>query len=193
MKREKMMYRLKKALDAQRYQHTLGVAETAKRMARRFGEDEQRAELAGLLHDCAKCMTLEQMLKAAKNEPTDEVMRESRALMHAVAGMAVARDIYGVTDPKVLSAIRWHTTGRAGMTNLDKIIYLADVIEPNRKPFPGIEPLRALAEKDLDEAMRYALRMSLEHVEKQGKTLHEDTRAALMEYDRDEMRPAREE
>ena len=193
MKQEKMLYRLKKTLDAQRYRHTLGVAETAKKMARRFGEDEERAELAGLLHDCAKCMTLEQMQKAAKGETVDEVMRESKALMHAVAGMCVARDVYGVTDPKVLSAIRWHTTGHAGMTNLEKIIYLADVIEPNRKPFPGIEPLRALSKKNLDEAMYYALKMSLEHIQEQGKTLHEDTMAALLEYDRDEMRPKGEE
>ncbi len=193
MKQEKMIYRLKKTLDAQRYRHTLGVAETAKKMARRFGEDEERAELAGLLHDCAKCMTLEQMQKAAKGETVDEIMRESKALMHAVAGMCVARDVYGVTDSKVLSAIRWHTTGRAGMTNLEKIIYLADVIEPNRKPFPGIEPLRTLAKKNLDEAMHYALRMSLEHIQEQGKTLHEDTMAALLEYDRDEMRPKVEE
>ena len=193
MKQEKMLYRLKKTLDAQRYRHTLGVAETAKKMARRFGEDEERAELAGLLHDCAKCMTLEQMQKAAKGETVDEVMRESKALMHAVAGMCVARDVYGVNDPKVLSAIRWHTTGHAGMTNLEKIIYLADVIEPNRKPFPGIEPLRALSKKNLDEAMYYALKMSLEHIQEQGKTLHEDTMAALLEYDRDEMRPKGEE
>ncbi len=193
MKQEKMMYRLKKTLDAQRYRHTLGVAETAKKMARRFGEDEERAELAGFLHDCAKCMTLEQMLKAAKGETVDEVMRESKALMHAVAGMCVARDVYGVTDPKVLSAIRWHTTGHAGMTNLEKIVYLADVIEPNRKPFPGIEALRTLAKKNLDEAMHYALRMSYNHIQEQGKTLHGDTMAALLEYEQDEMRPKGEE
>ena len=193
MKKEKMMYRLKKALDAQRYRHTLGVAETAREMARRFGADEEKAELAGLLHDCAKCMTLEQMLKAAKGEEADAVMRESRALMHAVAGMCVARDIYGVTDPAVLSAIRWHTTGRAGMSRLEKIIYLADIIEPNRKPFPEIERLRTLAMTDLDEAMHYALRTSLEHIRKQGKTLHEDTEAALLMYERDGIHPGGED
>ena len=79
------------------------------------------------------------------------------------------------------------------MTNLEKIIYLSDVIEPNRKPFPGIEPLRELAKENLDEAMHYALRMSLEHIREQGKTLHEDTMAAFLEYDRDGMRPKGEE
>lgn len=194
MKREKMLYRLKKSLDATRYGHTLGVAETAARMAERFGENREKAELAGLLHDCAKCMTLDQMLKAAKGEKTDKVMRESKALMHAVAGMCVARDIYGVTDPQVLGAIRWHTTGRAGMTRLEKIVYLADMIEPNRKAYPGLEALREAAMRDLDAAMRMALEMSLAHVTEQGKTLHEDSMAALQEYERDAgLRPAKQE
>lgn len=183
MKRDKMEYKLKKALDHQRYVHTLGVEKTAREMARLFGEDEERASLAGLLHDCAKCMTLTQMLKAADGEQIDPVMRESKALMHALAGRCVARDVYGVTDEAVLSAIRWHTTGHAHMTALEKIIYLADMIEPNRKPFDGLDALRALCRTDLDGAMHAALRMSLEHVQGQGKTLHPDTLAALRDYE----------
>ena len=183
MKREKIMYKLKKELDAQRYTHTLGVEETARQMALLFGEDPQKAALAGLLHDCAKCMTLTQMVKAAKGVPLDPVMKESKALMHAVAGMCVAKNVYGVDDPDVLGAIRWHTTGHAGMTRLEKIIYLADMIEPSRKPYPGLEEIRALCWKDLDLAMYTALTMSLEHVVSQGKTLHPDTLAALREYE----------
>lgn len=183
MKREKIMYKLKKELDAQRYIHTLGVEETARQMALLFGEDAQKAALAGLLHDCAKCMTLTQMVKAAKGVPLDPVMKDSKALMHAVAGMCVARNVYGVDDEEVLGAIRWHTTGHAGMTRLEKIIYLADMIEPSRKPYPGLEEIRALCWKDLDLAMHTALSMSLEHVVSQGKTLHPDTLAALREYE----------
>jgi len=183
MKREKMEYKLKKALDHQRFEHTLGVEKTAREMARAFGEDEERAALAGLLHDCAKCMPLSQMIKAAKHEKIDDVMKESKALMHAVAGQCVAREIYHVEDEAVLDAIRWHTTGRAEMTALDKIIYLADMIEPNRKPYPGLETLRELCMKDLDEAMHTALQMSLRHVQEQGKTLHPDTMAALAAYE----------
>ena len=183
MKREKMEYKLKKELDKQRFEHTLGVEETAREMARVFGEDEEKAALAGLLHDCAKCMPLSQMIKAAKHARVDDVMKESKALMHAVAGMCVAEDVYNVHDEAVLSAIRWHTTGRAEMTRLEKIIYLADVIEPNRKPFPGLEELRKLCTEDLDAAMHMALRMSLEHVREQGKTLHPDTLAALTTYE----------
>ena len=183
MKREKMEFRLKKELDKQRFEHTLGVEETARRMARIFGEDEEKAALAGILHDCAKCMPLDKMVKAAKHAHVDGVMKESKALMHAVAGMCVAEDVYNVHDEEVLSAIRWHTTGRADMTRLEKIIYLADVIEPNRKPFPGIEELRKLCMEDLDGAMHMALKMSLEHVRQQGKTLHPDTLAALTAYE----------
>ena len=183
MKREKMEYKLRHALDRQRFEHTLGVEETARAMARRFGEDEDKAALAGLLHDCAKCMPLSQMLKAARCEQVDDVMRESKALMHALAGRCVAEDIYNVHDEDVLGAIRWHTTGRAGMTRLEKIVYLADMIEPGRKPFPGIDALREACERDLDEAMHLALRMSLEHVQAQGKTLHPDTLAALHDYE----------
>ncbi len=183
MKRDKIIYRLRKELDAQRFEHTLGVEKTARQMARRFGEDEEKAALAGLLHDCAKCMTLSQMIKMAKDEPTDPVMRGSKALMHAVAGKAMARDVYGVQDEEVLGAIRWHTTGHAGMTNLEKIIYLADMIEPGRKTYPGLEALRVLCRQDLDLAMHQALRMSLRHVTEQGKTLHPDTQAALEDYE----------
>lgn len=136
MKREKILYRLKKELDALRYEHTLGVEATARVMARQFGVNEERAGLAALLHDCAKCMPLSQMVKTAKGESLDDMMLESKALMHAVAGMCLAKSVYGVEDEAVLSAIRWHTTGRAGMTDLEKIVYLADMIEPNRKPYP---------------------------------------------------------
>ena len=183
MKREKMAYKLKKELDHQRYEHTLGVERMARNMARIFGEDEERAALAGLLHDCAKCLPLSQMVKAAKGEEMDEVMAESKALMHALAGMCMARNVYNVDDEEVLSAIRWHTTGHAQMTALEKIIYLADMIEPNRKPYPGLEPLREICMRDLDQAMYTALRMSLEHVMEQGKTLHPDTLAALKTYE----------
>jgi len=183
MKHEKMLYKLKKALDSQRYEHTLGVEETARQMAKCFGEDEEKAALAGLLHDCAKCLPLEKMVKAAKGEKLDEVMRESKALMHAVAGRCMARELYGVEDEDVLSAIRWHTTGRAQMTALEKIIYLADMIEPSRKPYPGLEELRKLCFEDLDGAMRFALLSSLAHVQAQGKTLHPDTLAALYDYE----------
>ena len=183
MKREKMAYRLKKELDAARYAHTLGVEKTAREMAEKFGVDEEKAALAGLLHDCAKCMPLSQMTKAAKNEKLVPLMKVSYGLFHAVGRGQVAQDVNDVHDPEVLGAIRWHTTGHANMTKLEKIVYLADMIEPNRKPYPGLEALRKLCMTDLDEAMHMALLMSLDHVREQGKPLHPDTMAALAEYE----------
>ena len=182
---EKIRHRLKKALDADRYRHTLGVAETAERMAHAFGEDEEKARLAGLLHDCAKCMTLDEMKRAAGSLPEDPELN-TRALMHAPAGMCIARDEYGVTDPDVLGAIRWHTTGKKDMTALEKIVYLADVIEPNRESFEGIEELRRLSFQDLDRAMALALRLSVDHVLSRGNAVHHDSLEALRQYKKTE-------
>ena len=113
---------------------------------------------------------------------TDELEQREEPLLHALTGAAVAREIFGAS-PEIESAIRYHTTGKADMTTLEKIIYLADMIEPNRKPYPGLEPLRELCMRDLDQAMHTALRMSYEHVMEQGKTLHPDTLAALKTYE----------
>ena len=183
MKREKIIYKLKKELDEDRFRHTMGVEATAVKMAHRFGEDEKRAALAGLLHDCAKCLSLDKMQKACKRYPVDENTKGSKALLHACAGRCLAESVYGVSDEEVLEAIRWHTTGHAGMSRLEKIIYLADMIEPGRKVYPGLEELRRLCGIDLDEAMHYALRHTLEHVQAQGKFLHPDTLAALGDYE----------
>ena len=181
MKQDKMLYKLKKALDSQRYEHTLGVADTARLMARCFHEDEEKAALAGLLHDCAKCLPLDKMIKAAKGEKPDAVMRESKALMHALAGMCMARELYGVEDEAVLSAIRWHTTGRPAMSLLEKIIYMADYIEPCRN-FEGVEPLRKLAYENLDKAMALGLEMSIADIRSYGNPVHEMSAAALAYY-----------
>ena len=145
MKREKMAYRLKKELDAARYAHTLGVEKTAREMAEKFGVDEEKAALAGLLHDCAKCMPLSQMTKAAKNEKLDPVMKESKALMHAVAGAHVAQDVYDVHDPEVLGALR-----KLCMTDMDEAMHMAllmslDHVREQGKPLHP-DTMAALAE-----------------------------------------------
>lgn len=182
MKWDKIEHRLKKSLDEERYRHTLGVAETAEKMAETFGEDTEKARLAGLLHDCAKCMSLDEMISIVGDRIDDPLIKASKALMHAAAGMYVAKEEYHIDDPDVLGAIRWHTTGRANMTNLEKIVYLADMIEPNRRYFPGLDALRRLSYSDLDKAMQLGLTMSLQHVGAQGKIVHPDTRAALQDY-----------
>lgn len=181
MTREEQLRKLSRALDAQRLAHCIGVEAVAVRMAERFGVDPAKASQAGLLHDCAKNCSLEKMLELTRQygEEPDDIMRASRALLHAPAGAALARLEYGEEDEAVLHAIRWHTTGCAQMNDLDKIIYLADMIEPNRKPYPGLEELRAQCMENLDEAMRTALRQSQAYVQERNQQLHPDTQAAL--------------
>ena len=101
--------------------------------------------------------------------------KESRALLHAAAGVVLAKKHFGVEDPQVLSAIRWHTTGKQGMSLLDRIIYLADMIEPGRRPFPGLEEIRSAACTDPDRAMRIAAVRTVGYVRSRGMPLNERT------------------
>lgn len=151
-----------------RVPHVLGTEETAARLARRWGEDEETARRAALLHDCTKKLSGEQHLALMRQYDIrlDEEERGEAKLYHAVTGAGTARYVFGVS-PEVESAIRWHTTGRADMTTLEKIIYLADYIEPTRD-FRDLTELRELAFRDLDEAMLMGLEMSIESLKKRG-------------------------
>ncbi|MCM1103557.1 MAG: bis(5'-nucleosyl)-tetraphosphatase (symmetrical) YqeK [Clostridium sp.] len=164
---EKLEKELKKELDDDRYRHTLGVAYTAACLAMRYGEKTERAFLAGLLHDCAKTKSNDhkKMLSLCEKHeiPISQFERENPALLHAKLGSFFAKEKYEVTDEEILSAIRWHTTGHVGMTLLEKIIYVADYIEPNRKSsrIPNLDEVRSLCFQDLDEGLRRILRDQL--------------------------------
>lgn len=175
--RDPMLTELKRTMTPARYRHTLGVEETAVALAKAHGVDSEKARLAALLHDCAKHMSVEEMCALVEGQrlPLAAGEKDSRALLHAAAGCCLARTRFGVLDPDVLNAIRWHTTGKAGMTNLDKVIYLADMIEPNRRVFPDIERIRAAAKRNLDEAMGIAARRTVEYVKARGMPLNERT------------------
>ena len=131
---------LEKILKKKRYQHTLGVRYTAQAMAMCFGEDIKKAGYAGLLHDCAKYMSDGEMQKeCGKNRITvSDAEKRQPSLLHAKLGACYARRKYGVNDRDIVEAIRWHTTGKPGMNTLEKIIFIADYIEPNRKMLPGL-------------------------------------------------------
>lgn len=149
-------------LSAKRYQHVLNVAQTAVLLARSKGYDVHIAYLTGLLHDCAKYMDDESMLKAAEDNhiSLDDTEKEAVQLVHAKVGAYFAQEKYGITDEDILNAIRYHTTGRPNMSLLEKIIYIADYIEPGRNfdnDFLNIVRTEALS--DLDNA----LLMILEH------------------------------
>ena len=138
---------LKKALTEHRYQHTLGVEYTAACLAMRYGADIGKAELAGLLHDCAKEYTNEELRVMSRGEyGTDKTL-------HAVCAPIVAENKYGISDTEILSSIRWHTTGKANMALLDKIIFVADFIEPCRKMITILPEIRRIAFEDLTYAV----------------------------------------
>ncbi len=175
-------------LKASRVEHVLGCESEAVKLAARWGEDPDEAAEAGILHDITKKLSMpEQLLLAEKYGIVfDKFERRNLKLTHAVTGAAVARDLFGV-DERVYGAIRWHTTARPGMTLLEKIIYMADYIEPTRD-FPGVDELRRAAYEDLDAAMILGLEMSLEELREKGMEPHTASVNALLSLRKEETR-----
>lgn len=169
-------------LKPSRLAHVVGCEDEAVRLARRWGEDPENAAEAGILHDITKKLVLsDQLILCRKYGIINDNAEESNfKLLHAKTGAAVARALFGVSD-EVYNAIRWHTTGKPDMTLLEKIIYMADYIEPNRD-FPGVEKLRKLAYMDLDRAMALGLEMSLEDIRSSGQEPYKDTVDAFEWY-----------
>ena len=158
---------LKKKLDPFRFEHTLGVAYTCQALAMRYEYDLQKAELAGLLHDCAKRFDNETMLlKCLKREipMTDGELRDP-SLLHAKLGAWYAREKYGIDDQEILTAIECHTTGKKDMSLLDKILYVADYIEPGRYKASELPAMRKLAFIDLDLACLSIMESILKYLE----------------------------
>ncbi len=162
-------------LDYDRYWHTISVAFIASSLAMRYGFDSpDRAQIAGLLHDCAKCLPDEE--KYALCEKYDVFLNEyemaNPALIHAKLGAEIAIDKFGVLDREILDAIRTHTTGAPNMTMLQKIIYVADFIEPNRDDIiPHIESIQTLAFNDIDKAICEISGYTLEYLNSKGKDI----------------------
>lgn len=152
-------------LTSARWQHTERVAATAVRLAERWGVDLEKAYLAGLLHDVAKDLSKKSLLNATTEFGIvlSALERVTTALIHAPVGAELARTQFHIDDPDILAAIRYHTTGRAGMSPLEKVLFVADYIEPGRS-FPGVEVVRTLAVTDLDGAVLRALAQSISHL-----------------------------
>ena len=166
-------------LKPKRMPHVLGTEQEAAFLAQKYGADETAARIAALLHDCTKKLDLEQQLSlcAHYNIPLDEMERGYLMLLHAKTGAAVAKDRFAVSD-EIYRAIYYHTTGKADMTLLEKIIYLADYIEPSRS-FPGVEELRAAVHENLDRGLCAALRDSIAELHSYGSPVHPNTQEAL--------------
>ena len=172
--REKLQQRLKK----ERFAHSIGVANTAVKLAKKFGVDEKKAYIAGLLHDCARQFENNELPAEATKRGIEigEVEKTMPLLLHAYIGAKMIEEIYGVHDAEISQAIYRHTVGARDMTPLDKIIYFADMIEPNRN-YPGVENLRELAAKsdNLDEIILTALNESIIFVAQKNSLIHPDT------------------
>ncbi len=157
---------LKEVLTPGRYEHTLGVEYTAACMAMRYGEDLTRTRIAALLHDCAKCLPAQDQLDQclAYGIPVSPVERDNPNLLHAKLGAWYAREKYGIEDQEILSAIYYHTTGKPGMTLLEKIIYVADYLEPNRNKASNLDQVRAELFLDLDQCLLTILESTVDYL-----------------------------
>lgn len=171
-------------LKPKRVPHVAGAEQEAVRLARCWGEDEGDAAEAAILHDITKKLDLTEQLRLCQRYGiiTDNLESVSEKLLHARTGAAYAKDRFGVSA-RVESAIRWHTTGRAEMTTLEKILYLADYIEPTRHGFAGLEQLRKAAYEDLDGAMALALNMSWMEIQEKGVPFHKNSADAKKYYE----------
>ena len=177
MNYEEMKAELARRLKPGRFRHSLGVADTAAFLARRFGVDEEKARLAGLLHDCAREFPNDSMIVEAEKRGIEvELLERSMPLLlHAYIGAQRVRELYGVDDPEICQAIYRHTVGGSQMTPLDKIIWYADMIEPSRD-YPEVEHLRQLArEASLDEMVLTGLSESIIFVVQKGHLVHPAT------------------
>ena len=158
---------LEKTQDDKRYDHTLGVAYTAASLAMRYESDVKKAEIAGLLHDCAKCIDNDKKLAMCQkyNINVNEFERRNPFLLHAKLGSFLAMKKFNITDKDIINAILNHTTGRPEMSLLEKIIYVADYIEPNRMQAANLREIRKRAFIDLDQAVLKILGDTLHYLE----------------------------
>ncbi len=166
---------LKQMMGKHRFEHTMGVRQTAVELALRCGAPVIPAAVAAFYHDCAKELSLRDLRKlciSGLGIPEDSEILSSNALMHGPAGAVLARDRFGIRDESILSAIRYHTTGRVGMTVEDMVIFLADAIEPGREAYPGLERIRELAGVSLPGAVLCSLYCTRKYVLETGRVFH---------------------
>lgn len=181
---EKIRKKLENKLKKERYQHTLGVMYTAGSLAMRYDENLEEALTAGLLHDCGKYGSIEKQLRLCRKHEIrlERAEVEVPALIHAKLGAYLAEKKYGIDNPRVLDAIRYHTTGRPHMSMLDKIIYLADYIEPGRKMIPGLPEIRKLSFTDIDQAVCKCAAATLNYLEKSKRPIDPMTQMTYEYY-----------
>jgi predicted HD superfamily hydrolase involved in NAD metabolism len=176
MNSDEMKAKLQAMLKPERYVHSLGVAQSCFDLAQKYGYDAQKAYLVGLLHDCAKNIPKQEQIGIChkNNIQLDEIELITNGLIHAKTGVAVARIEFGLTDPELLDAISYHATGRENMTLIEKIVYLADMIDPSRA-FGNLEELRKEAYVDLNKALLMTMNLVLKFNIEKNSILHPTT------------------
>ena len=173
---EKIITLIRSKLSADRFNHSLNVADSAKELALRYGANADKAYTAGLLHDVMKNASPEEQL-GVLSEAGIELMpveRENKKLWHAMAGAAYVKFVMGIDDRDIIRAVRYHTTGRSGMSLLERIVYLADYISADRN-YNGVEDMRRLCKSDSDEAILYALTFGIPDLVSKGRVIHPDS------------------
>ena len=181
---QKLRKELEKELKPDRFDHTLGVAYTSASLAMVHGANVEKALIAGFLHDCAKCLSHEEQLKICEknNIELSDVERRNHSLLHAKAGIYIASTKYEIRDREILDATRYHTTGRENMSLLEKIVYIADFIEPNRKPLDDMNIIRQEAFSDIDKCLAHILYNSIVYLRTIGKECDDTTMKAYEFY-----------
>ncbi len=182
---EEMNRRLRKYIDTNRYYHTQGVRFISAALAMAHGVDISRAETAGLLHDCAKCIPDAKKIKLCdkNNIRITDVERNNPFLLHSKVGAYIAKEKYGITDEGILEAIRYHTTGKPGMTALEQIVFIADYIEPRRNKSRNLPTIRQTAFRDLDECCYLILKDMLLYLHSKSGEIDSNTQDAFHFYE----------
>lgn len=168
--------RLQQMLSPKRFEHSLKVMEASIQLAEKYGEDVEKAALAGLVHDCAKNMGTEDIFSLCDKYGiiVDDIMKRQPALLHGLVGSYLATDLFGIEDTIILDAIADHTMGRAGMDRLSSILFIADYIEATRD-YPGVEEIRDAAQISLGKAIVKGIDNTIMHILKKGELLHPQT------------------
>ncbi len=184
IKLEQTKIKVKQVLNPKRYEHTLGVMYTAGALAMRYHEDMYHALFAGLLHDCAKGFPESAIITLCNSLriPITEVERKNPGLLHAKLGACLAQKEYGISDAYVLNAIACHTTGRPNMSLLDKILYVADYMEPNRCEAPNLDEIRRLAFEDIDECLYAILESTVAYLKQKDAVIDSMTEETYLYY-----------
>ncbi len=168
-----MKIKLEDSLSTRRYMHCLNVMNVSMDLAKKYGEDREKAAIAGLLHDCAREINKEKAYNLCKEYDIeiDNIMMVQVPLLHGPIGSNIARDEYNVSDNDILNSIYYHTTGRENMSKLEKIVYIADFIEPSRA-FSKVNQARKMAYKDIDKCIKFVFDRTIKNIISKNGLIH---------------------